>query len=179
MQRNVVLNDQKLIFQNLLEETLREYAFIHGKNRGDIIIGAHETVFSFRNAGRGVLAGEIARAVLPVEDGIQPTEKISKRYDLEQYLSADVFVLHSFHEKECAILHLEMGERKLFSVYPDESAPEGILVHIEWKAALEPECILTEKDVFHAMLKAFPLNSGRARLKWEPEVWFNSKRIRY
>jgi hypothetical protein len=37
----------------------------------------------------------------------------------------------------------------------------------------------TEKDVFQARLKAFPLNSGRARLKWEPEVWFNSKRIRY
>ena len=72
-----------------------------------------------------------------------------------------------------------MGERKLFSVYPDESAPEGILVHIEWKDALEPECILTEKDVFRAMLKAFPLKSSRARLKWEPEVWFNSKRIRY
>lgn len=35
MQRNVVLNDQKLIFQNLLEETLREYASIPGKNRGD------------------------------------------------------------------------------------------------------------------------------------------------
>ena len=38
---------------------------------------------------------------------------------------------------------------------------------------------LTEKDVFHAMLKAFPLKSSRARLKWEPEVWFNSKRICY
>ena len=179
MQRNVVLNDQKLIFQNLLEETIREYASMPGKSRGDIIIGAHETVFTFRNAGRGVLAGEIARAVLPVEDGVQPSEKISQRYDLDQYLSADVFVLHSFHEKECAILHLEKGERKLFSVYPDESAPEGILVQIEWTAALEPECILTEKDVFHALLKAFPLNSTRARLRWQPEVWFNSNRIRY
>ena len=179
MQRNVVLNDQKQIFQNLLEETLREYASIPEKSRGDIIIGAHETVFTFRNAGRGVQAGKIARAVLPVEDGVQPSEKISPRYDLEQYLSADVFELHSFHEKECAVLLLEKGERKLFSVYPDESAPEGILVHIEWTAALEPECILTEKDVSHALLKAFPLNSTRARLKWEPEVWFNSNRIRY
>ena len=179
MQRDVVLNDQKPIFQNLLEETLREYASIPGKSRGDIIVGAHETVFTFRNAGRGVLAGEIARAVLPVEDDVQPTEMISHRYNLEQYLSADVFELHSFHEKERAILHLEMGERKLFSVYPDESAPEGILVHIEWHSRLEPECILTEKDVFHALLKAFPLKSSRAQLKWEPEVWLNSKRIHY
>ena len=70
MQRNVVLNDQKEIFKNLLEETIREYASIPEKKSGDIIIGAHETVFSFRNSGRGILAGTIARGVISSFDGI-------------------------------------------------------------------------------------------------------------
>lgn len=179
MQRNVVLDDQKEIFKNLLEETIREYASIPEKKSGDIVIGAHETVFSFRNSGRGILAGKIARGVLPALDGIEPQETISPWYDLNKYFGADIFKLHSFHERECTALLCENGERKSFSVYPDVTAPEGILVHIEWKTKLEPEQILTERDVFSTLLKMFPLKSRLARLPWEPVVWFNSKRVLY
>ena len=179
MQRNVVLDNQKSIFKNLLEETVREYAGIPGRDTGKIVIGANETVFTFRNSGRGILAGKVARGVLPAEDGSQPDAPISPLYDLEQYLCADVFKLHSFHDHETTVLLYEKGERKSFTVHPDISTPEGILVHIEWTSKLEPEQILTAQDVFSALLKMFPLKSSRARLRWEPEVWFNAKRIHY
>ena len=179
MQRNVILDDQKEIFKNLLEETVREYAGIAGKETGKIVIGANETVFTFRNSGRGILAGKVARGVLPTEDGALPEKPISPQYDLEQYLSADVFELHSFHGHEISVLVYEKGERKSFTVHPDTSTSEGILVHIEWASRLEPELVLTEQDVFSSLLKMFPLKSSRARLQWEPEVWFNAKRIQY
>ena len=179
MQRNDILDDQKEIFKNLLEETVREYAGIAGKETGKIVIGANETVFTFRNSGRGILAGKVARGVLPTEDGTPPEGPISPQYDLEQYLSADIFELHSFHDHEASVLVYEKGERKSFNVYPDTSTQEGILVHIEWASRLEPEQTLTAQDVFSALLKMFPLKSSRARLRWEPEVWFNSKRINY
>ena len=179
MQGNVILNDQKQIFQNLLEETIREYASQPERKSGDIVIGAHENVFTFRNSGCGILAGKIARGVLPNQDGVDPQETISPWYILDQYFGADLFELHSFHNHEGTILVFEDGERKSFSVYPDETAPEGILVHIEWKIELEPEYILTDRDVFHALLRMFPLNPKYARLPWEPAVWFNSNRILY
>ena len=179
MQRNDIFGDQKTIFKNLLEETVREYAGIPGKETGKIVIGANETAFTFRNSGRGILSGKVARGVLPVEDSTPPEEPISPQYDLEQYLSADVFELHSFHDHETSVLVYEKGERKSFNVYPDTSTPEGILVHIEWTSRLEPEQILTVQDVFSALLKMFPLKSSRARLRWEPEVWFNATRIQY
>ena len=179
MQRNDILDDQKTIFKNLLEETVREYAGIPGKETGKIVIGANETTFTFRNSGRGILSGKVARGVLPAEDGTPPDGPISPQYDLEQYLSADIFELHSFHDHETSVLIYEKGERKSFNVYPDTSTPEGILVHIEWTSRLEPEQILTVQDVFSALLKMFPLKSGRARLRWEPEVWFNATRIQY
>ena len=179
MQRNDILDDQKPLFKNLLEETVREYAGIPGKETGKIVIGANETTFTFRNSGRGILSGKVARGVLPAEDGTPPDGPISPQYDLEQYLSADVFELHSFHSQETSILIYEKGERKSFNVYPDTSTPEGILVHIEWTSRLEPEQILTVQDVFSALLKMFPLKSSRARLRWEPEVWFNATRIQY
>ena len=179
MQRNVVLNDQKQIFKNLLEETIREYASQPERKSGDIVIGAHENVFTFRNSGRGILAGKIARGVLPNPDGVDPQETISPWYNLNQYFGADLFELHSFHNHEGAVLIFEDGERKSFSVYPDDTAPEGILIHLEWKTELEPEFILTEREVFHTLLKMFPLNPKYARLPWEPIVWFNSKRVLY
>lgn len=179
MQRNDILDDQKTIFKNLLEETVREYASIPGKETGKIVIGANETAFTFRNSGRGILSGKVARGVLPTEDGALPEGPISPQYDLEQYLTADVFELHSFHDQETSVLIYEKGERKSFHVYPDESTPEGILVHIEWTSKLESEQVLTAQDVFSALLKMFPLKSSRARLRWEPEVWFNAKRIQY
>ena len=179
MQRNDILDDQKTIFKNLLEETVREYAGIPGKETGKIVIGANETTFTFRNSGRGILSGKVARGVLPAEDGTPPDGPISPQYDLEQYLSADIFELHSFHDHETSVLIYEKGERKSFNVYPDTSTPEGILVHIEWTSRLEPEQILTVQDVFSALLKMFPLKSSRAWLRWEPEVWFNATRIQY
>ena len=179
MQRNDIFDDQKVIFKDLLEETIREYAGIPGKENGKIVIGANQTVFTFRNCGRGILPGKVARGVLPAEDGALPEGPISPQYNLEQYLSADVFELHSFHDHEASILIYEKGERQSFNVYPDASTPEGILVHIEWTSKLEPEQVLTEQDVFSALIKMFPLKTSRARLRWEPEVWFNAKRIQY
>ena len=59
MNDNEYLNNQKQIFQDLLEATIHEYSMIPGKDRGDITIGAHGTVLSFRNSTKGILAGVI------------------------------------------------------------------------------------------------------------------------
>ena len=78
MNDNEYLNNQKQIFHDLLEATIPEYSMIPGKDRGDITIGAHGTVLSFRNSTKGVLAGVIARSVLPEADDITPDRVTTK-----------------------------------------------------------------------------------------------------
>lgn len=135
MKNNLNFIDQKQILYDLLESTCLDYLATPEKQKGDIVIGANGTNFSFRNFGMGILSGAIALTVLPA--GITPMQQpeISKYYELEPLFCVDVFELHAFRQGECALLRYEDGERKLFSVYPDP-AQDGILVHLEWKPTL-------------------------------------------
>ena len=178
MNDNEYLNNQKQIFQDLLEATIHEYSMIPGKDRGDITIGAHGTVLSFRNSTKGVLAGVIARSVLPEADDITPDRVISELYPLESLMKADVFGLHSFHNKECTILTYEGGERKDLYIYPD-TAQDGLLIQLEWKGKEGMVTILKEDDVVDAMKTVLTKECDGNRLTWKPEVWFNGNRVKY
>ena len=80
MNDNEYSNKQKLIFHDPLEATIHEYSMIHGKNRGDIIVGSNGYVLSFRNNTEGILATIIASSVLPKADDISPEGVISELY---------------------------------------------------------------------------------------------------
>ena len=178
MNDNEYLNNQKQIFQDLLDATIHEYSMIPGKERGNITIGANGTVLSFRNSTTGILAGVIARSVLPEADGVSPDSVISELYPLESLMKADVFELHSFHNKECTLLKYENGERKELHIYPD-SAEDGLLTHLEWKGRKGMLNILTEDDVVSALKTVLSKRFDRNRLTWKPEVWFNGNRVKY
>ena len=178
MNDNEYLNNQKQIFHDLLEATIHEYSTIPEKNRGDIVIGSNGTVLSFRNSTKGILAGVIARSVLPEADGVSLNGVISKLYPLESLMKADVFELRSFHNKECTFLKYENGERKELHIYPD-TAQDGLLIHLEWKGGKGMFTILTEDDVISALKSVVLKRFDGNRLTWKPEVWFNGNRVKY
>lgn len=177
MNDNEYLNNQKQIFQDLLEATIHEYSMIPGKERGDITIGANGTVLSFRNSTTGILAGVIARSVLPEADGVSTNGIISEFYPLESLMKSDVFELHSYHNKECTLLKYENGERKELHIYPD-TAQDGLLVHLEWKGGKRLVSILEVEDVVGALKTVLSKRFDGNRLTWKPEVWFNGNRVK-
>ena len=93
-------------------------------------------------------------------------------------MKADVFELHSFHNKECTLLKYENGERKELHIYPD-SAEDGLLTHLEWEGGKGMLNILTEDDVVSALKTVLSKRFDRNRLTWKPEVWFNGNRVKY
>ena len=71
MKTNEYFKDQKQIFWDLLVATVLELDIYPDIVNGEFTFGANESVFSFRNCGKGFLSGVIARAVLPMaEDGV-------------------------------------------------------------------------------------------------------------
>ena len=160
MKKKDYLNDQKQIFRDLLEGT--------EKGRGEIVVGAHLTVFSFRASTAGVPAGVIARAVLPEVDGSLPKAVISDSYPFEALMKADVFELRSFHNNECTLLKYENGKRQELHIYPDK-APDCMLVRLEWLSEEGASTVLTEQNVINEL----------KRLSWETAVWFNGRRVKY
>ena len=174
MSNNEYLNNQRMIFQDLLDATIKEYAKSPDKKQGDITIGAHGNVLSYRDSSQGILAGMIARAVLPVTDDSEPEGVISDLYPLESLMKADVFELHSFHNQVCTVLRYEDGERKEFHVYPD-TAKDGLLVHLEWKTELTQNRILTINDIVNAIKHKQEGN----HLPGKPDVWFNGIFVKY
>jgi hypothetical protein len=179
--------NQKQIFHNLLEETIKEYAAIpvtgdtNTKINRAIVIGANENVLSIRNGGLGIGAGRIARAILPVEEEEEAKWVISDIYHLEQYLDMPVFELHSFHDGECTVLRMKKGKMEEFSVCPDTITKSGLLIHIEWEEGqgIDASEVLTEKEVFTVFMRMFSLLNKKCPLSWEPAVWFNGNRILY
>ena len=172
------VDNQKQILFDLLEGTCVDYCATPEKKRGDIIIGANRSTFTFRNSGMGILSGAIARAVLPVEDKPLTPPLISKMYELESLFGADVFELHAFWRGECSLLRFEKGERQLFSVYPD-TARDGILVRLEWETALRSEQVLTLDDVMAMVRRLLVGKTAPYRLSWRPEVRFNGMLVSY
>jgi len=177
MQRKEYTDNQIQIFQDLLESSYLEFSESPEKVGESLVVGAHETVFTYRNAVSCISAGAIARAVLPVDDEmIQPLGLISQKYDFESLFSHDVFELHSFCKGESAVLVCKKGERSLFCVSPD-CGSEGLLLRLEWDTPLERNLVLTPNDAVRVLRKVFrrwnDVSIGR------PEVWVNGSIIKY
>lgn len=179
-----VFNTQKQIFQNLLEETLWDYAASPEKTKGVINIGAGTSAFSFRNDGPGIPAVSMANAVLSVPYDQVPEEPISVGYSLNQYVGHEVLEIHSWQIGHCTVLKYGRDEktfkRKLmqFTSFPAFDFT-GLLVHIEWEPALEEAAVLTKKDVIRAFQKVYSGAWDIPRPVWKPELWFNGEQIRY
>ena len=179
MKTNEYLKDQKQIFWDLLAATVTELDIYPDIIKGKFTFGANESVFSFRNCGKGFLSGVIAKAVLPVtEDGV-PDGHMSDLYPMEALLAADVFELHSFHNGEGTFVKYEKGERTEFRVYSDYTTPTGLLIRLEWGQELLKEHTLQEKDVASAMRRIMSKDSPLPAMRWKPAVWFNGERVRY
>ena len=176
---NEYLNDQKLIINDLLKATLQDYAEKPRKEKGSIIIGAKATVLSYRDSSNGILAGVIARSILPNVDEEPCEEAISMAYPLEQLMTADIFELHSFHKGTCAYLCCKnelCGSRTEFHVYPD-TAQDGLLIRLEWHSS--NVATITEEDVVNALRDLLSQQPKESRLFKKPEVWFNGVRVVY
>ena len=171
------INNQKQILYDLLESTCLDYGATPEMKKGDIVIGANGKTFSFRNFGMGMLSGTVARAVLPAEDAPLRTPDISKYYELESLLGADVFELHAFRQGECTRLRYEEGERQMFSVYPN-TASNGILVHLEWQSSSDCQIVSLE-DATSYLRRLLAGITAPYHLAWKPDVWFNGKRVMY
>ena len=174
METNETKLNQKVIFQQLLEETFKDFASQKDIDKGNINIGANEHVFSFRNSGRGIAAGKMARGVFPGEEDQQPEGTSSWTYDVSGYFDADVFEAQSFQNNKCSLLKYSKGKLALFSVYPDYT-PQGVLFRVVWDNELAPNSILTVKDVRKAIRKM----DSRHLISWKPVVFFNGNKIQY
>lgn len=174
---NEYLKDQKTIFRDLLAATVLELDLHPEVTGGEFSVGANANAMSFRNCGRGILPGIIARAVLPDSGEALPSGHMSELYPAEALLGADVFELRSFHGGKAARLRYEKGELAEFSVRPDFDTPEGLLFHLEWDAGLPGECVLTAGDVVSAMRRVASKGSPLPALRFKPWVHFNGGRL--
>ena len=138
MEINEYLLDQKQIFRDLLAATVLELDRYPDIIKGDLVFGANETAFSFRNCGRGFLPGVIARAILPERDGENADGHMSDLYPMEALLKAEMLEFHSFHDGRATALKCEKGE------LVEENLVEEIFLHPRSHAA--KQLIIEGKD---------------------------------
>ena len=60
---NDYLKDQKQIFWDLIVATVLDLDRFPDILKGELVFGAKDTVLSFRNCGKGILPGMIAKAL--------------------------------------------------------------------------------------------------------------------
>ena len=181
METNELLNNQRLLIYELLFATLQEYLSSPEDGPRDIVIGAHETVLTYRDSSKGIPAGIIARSILPGADGVLTEGVLSERYPLEPLMDANVFEMHSFRMNECTILSFrEEGNerRRELHVYPDK-APDGLLIRLEWKSGLGKEQVETEGCLRRDLKKLLVFHSWDEKRNWKPRVWLNGIHIKY
>ena len=164
METTLLFNDQTVLMAALLEATRNDYFSSPDARRGDIVAGANGGNFTFRNNGAGIPFARMVRALFPT-DG--ETTTISELYPIESLIGADLLEVHSFVEKEHAVIRYEKGKRTLFNVEPDESAPDGILIRVEyhWKDALTMEGL---PSCMESMPKV-----------WRPVMFFNGVKVEW
>lgn len=179
MKINEYLLDQKQIFWDLLAATVLDIDKYPDITKGNLVFGANDTVLSFRNYGKGLLPGVIAKAILPDVEGEKADGHMSDLYPIEALLLADVFELHSFHDGMATVLKYEKGKLTELNVYPDSITPEGLLFHLEWSQEFPETQILKEKDVASAMRKVMSGTAPLPKMRFRPIVWFNGDRIQY
>lgn len=161
METTDIFLSQLALMTSLLEATRSDYFSSPDVRRGDIVAGANGGNFTFRNNGAGIPFAQMVRALFPAEDNVP----ISKLYPIESFLGADLLELHSFVEKEHAVVRFEKGKRTLFNVEPDESVPDGILIRVEHKW----------KDVLS--MEALPSCMENLPKIWRPVMFFNGEKV--
>ncbi|MBO4428311.1 MAG: hypothetical protein J5771_07530 [Bacteroidales bacterium] len=165
------------IFTSLLKSTCNDYRSTKVPH-DHIVVGAHATVFAFRNFGAGIPSGNIARAVLPLEGEQPQLAGISELYDFVPLFGADIFELRSFRREERTILRYKKGEMELFSVCPDKTN-NGLVLMLEWKNPLAAEQILTPEEATMALQDIVVSRKSPCRLTWWPNVWLNGVLLEY
>ena len=179
-----VRTPQKQIFQNLLEETMRDYASMPDKKKGVINMGANASGFSFRNDGKGIPADQLSWAVLSVPYDEVPDEPMSNEYDLNQYVGHEVLKIQSWQIGHCISVKYGRDDktfkRKLMELncFPAFDYT-GFLVHIEYEPCLEKDEVLTVQDVIKAFRKIYSTPADGSHPAWKPELWFNGERVNY
>ena len=181
MNNNTFHNNQLIIFQALIEGTMRECASLEEKERRHLSIGVFDTVLSFRNFGHGIPVSRMVRLLFPLEDIATDTtfSCISEIYPIEDLMRQDVFELASFQKKEGTRICFKGGKRELFNVEPDWVAPEGILFRIEWKKPLPMDCVLTSTSSAQILRKIISRGKRKTGISWKPVVWFNGEQLVY
>ena len=160
MDITLITKDQSVLMTALLEATRKDYSSSPEARKGDIVAGANSNNFSFRNNGSGIPFERMVRALFPLEG---ETNTMSDLYPIEPLMSADVLELHSFRNKEHAMLRYEKGIRMFFNVEPD-TAQDGILIRVEWQSVVRP--------------LAFEDLPGCAN-GWKPVMFFNGNRVEW
>lgn len=178
---NTFRNNQLVIFQTLVEGTIRECASIDGKERRYLSIGAFDTVLTLRNFGHGFPVSRLVRQLFPVEKpAVGPDyDCISELYPIEALLKQDVFELATFQKHEGTRIRFKDGKRERFSVEPDMTAPEGLLFRIEWKSPLPKECVLTPATAAEILQKIISRGKRESGFNWRPVVRFNGEQLDY
>ncbi len=166
MEKTEIIKDQKLLMAALMEAAHREYSANPEAKRGDIVVGANAHHFSIRTVCAGIPFEGIVRALYPME-GENPV--MSDDYPIESLMGADALEVHSFRNREHATLRYEKGKRVLFNIEPDEVAPAGVLIRIEWGGGLLPEKVFRKEGLLDC-LKC-------TERSWRPPIFFNGERI--
>lgn len=164
MEKTDHINDQTVLLTALLEATHKDYYSDPEAKKGDIVAGANATNFSFRNNGSGIPLEQMVRSLFPMEGESNP---MSAYYPIEDLLCADLLEVHSFINKEHAFVRFEKGKRTLFNIEPDETAPEGILIRIEYHGKVDR--LLEPADVQECM-KA-------TSHPWRPVMFYNGNKV--
>lgn len=181
MDTNMFRNNQLLIFQTLVEGSIRECIKLEGRERRQLSIGAFDTVLTFRNFGNGIHLGRMVRHLFPLEDDEAEVNHncLSDFYPIEAFTDQDVFELASFREHEETRFCFKKGKRERFIVEPDWVAPEGLLFRIEWKNPLPKEYVLTPESAAKILRKNTSRIKRKAGLSWRPMVRFNGEQLVY
>lgn len=178
---NTFRNNQLEIFQSLVEGSMRECARLEERARRQLLLGAFDTVLTLRNFGNGIPVARLVRQLFPVDDpAVGPDyDCITELYPIEALLKQDVFELVTFQKHEGTRFRFTDGKQVWFSVEPDMTAPEGLLLRIEWKSPLPKECVLTPATAAEILRKTISQVKRETGLSWRPVVRFNGEQLDY
>ena len=110
---NSFRNNQLIIFQSLVEGTMRECAKLEERERRHLSIGAFDTVLALRNFGQGIPMARFVRQLFPVDNAVKfDYDCISEFYPIEDLLRQDVFELATFQKHEGTRFCFKSGKRE-------------------------------------------------------------------
>lgn len=181
MDDNAFHDNQLIIFQALVDGTMRECEQLVERERRLLSVGAYNNVLAFRNLGQGIPVARMVRKFFPLGDSVPDATVpcVSQLYPIEELIEQDVFELASFRKREGTRFCFKGGKLERFSVDPDWGASEGLLFRIEWQSPLAKECVLTAESAAKILRKVIVRGNGGSGFGWGPLVRFNGRRLEY